>query len=75
MWSQVTHGEVTVIKKKTAQLRAFQNFDQKIAQLEDYSVTYVEKDHREIKLKSAPARQAHKSEALSVELLPAKKKS
>lgn len=73
--SPVARAEVTMIKKKSAQLRAFQNYDEKIAALEDYTVAYLDgKKRTYVALKSAPARQTEKNE-VNLELRPVKKKS
>lgn len=66
-------AEVTVVKKQTAEMRAFENFDQKIEDLESYSVVYFEGGKKTyIVMKSAPARQTKPNE-VTVQLLPAKK--
>ncbi len=72
----MARAEVTVIKRETAKLRAFQNLDAKLAQLESYSVVYWEKPGKKyIVMKSAPAPQEQKAGELTVELRPSKNKS
>jgi hypothetical protein len=65
-----------VAKAEDTILRAFENFEQRIENLENYSVLYWETQakRRYVVMKSAPARQTHKSDdGLSVELRPANK--
>ena len=72
----VAKADVTIIKKQSAKLHAFENLEAKLAALENYSVEYVESDKSHLVLRSAPAPQNHKAQdQLTVELRPAKKKS
>lgn len=73
----VAHAEVAMVKK-TAQIRAFDNFDNKIAALENYTVQFVENGKKSTYAakKSTPGRQQQKSAGeFNVELRSAKKKS
>lgn len=71
----VAKAEVATIKKKsTAKLEAFQNYEEKIAALEAYSVEYVNADHSTQVFRSAPARQTKSNDEMSVRLLRSKKK-
>lgn len=71
----VAKAEMTVIAKKTAQLKAFENLDAKLGSLESYSVVYWESDKkRYVVMKSAPAPQ-NKTDQMSVELRSANGKS
>jgi hypothetical protein len=72
----MARAEVTVVKKQTAKLRAFENLDARLAQLESYSVLYWEKNKQTyVVMKSAPAPQKQKADQLTVELRPSKNKS
>lgn len=71
-------AEVATIKKKekTAELRAFENFDRKIEAMEDYSVGYVSGDKKTyVVMKSTPARQQRKAVEMEVQLIAAQGKS
>lgn len=70
----VAKAEVATIKKSTAELQAFQNYEEKIAALEAYSVEYTNADHSTQVFRSAPARQTKAHDEMSVRLLRSKKK-
>jgi hypothetical protein len=72
----MARADVTVVKKQSAKLRAFENLEAHLAQLESYSVVYWEKDKKTyVVMKSAPAPQKQKTDQLTVELRSSKKKS
>jgi hypothetical protein len=60
------HAEATTVVKNASDLRAFNNLDARLAQLDSYSVVFVSGDKHEV-IKSAPARHVRK-DGLTVEL-------
>lgn len=55
------HAEVTVVKKKSSDLRAFENLEARLKYLESYNVVYVAGDGKSQEvLKSGPARHSKK---------------
>lgn len=71
--SPMARAEVVVFKKNTASLRAFQNYDKKMKELNNYSVLYWETKKRYVVMKSAPARQQSRPfDGMTVALRPSK---
>lgn len=77
--SPLAKAEVTAVKKNqksaTAQLKAFENFDERIQALENYAVKYWDGTDNRRYIVMKEGTQSKKQDGLTVELRSAKKKS